>query len=561
MAADGSVKGGATSVAPRLEVKEFRRRFKAAFAADDNWRALYDDAYEYAMPNRNAFTTATAGAKRGNKVFDSTAIAATVNGASRLKQDLMPSFKKFLKLAPGPMIPEHLREGMARELDNVTDKMFAFVHASNFDTSMDETLLDLMAGTGCLLTLEGELHQGLLNHVAVPVAQVALEEGTWGGVGAIFRKHRLAVRNVKLQWRDAKNFPQAWEQLLKDKPETEVDLEEGTYFSWARDGSAATAWYYDVIACAGKDGDTRIVERKYRINPWVTPRWYKMPGEAKGRGPIIMALPDIKTLNKIVELVLRNCALYVSGVYTGVDDGVLNPHTATIQPGAIIPVASNGGARGPSLMALQRSGSFDLAKIEIEDLRMTVKRMLLDRTLPPDAGPIRSATEIIERVKELAREVGAPFGRLHSELIVPLVRNWLDIMSRRGIIPKIDVDGLGIQVQVISPLAQEQNISDVEIVVRWLTVLNALGSELVMMTAKTEDLGQWIGEKLGVPNDLIRDKKERKVVMDDIKKMAANEIAKAGGTNVIPIGAGIAPQSVQTSAAAAGVAPFSRLAA
>ena len=552
------------SVAPRIGLKELRTRCKAAFEHALHWRSLHEDAYRYAMPNRNLYTTTQPGAKKNDVVFDSTAVASTVNGAARLKQDLMPSFKKFLKLAPGPMIPENLRESMAEALDDVTDRMFAFVHASNFDTSVDETLLDLFVGTGCMIVLEGDAwQQSVFNHVPVPIIQVALEEGPWGGVSAIFRRHKLPVRNVTLQWRDAKNLPPEWEQMRKTKPDTEVELEEATYFSIADDGSAATAWHYDVIACTSKDSDNaRIVERTYKVNPWITPRWYKLPGETFGRGPIIMALPDIKTLNKIVELILRNLALYVSGVYTGVDDGVLNPNTASIVPGSIIPVASNGGARGPSLLALQRSGSFDLGKIEIEDLRMTVKRFLFDHGLPPESAQPRSATEFIERVKQIARETGSPFGRLHTELIVPLVRNWLEIMKRRGLIdPRIDVDGLGIQVQVISPLAQEQNLSDVEVVVRWLTVLNALGSELVMMTAKTEELGKWIGEKLGVPNSLIRDKKERNLIMDDIKKMAANEVAKAGGTNTIPIGAGVAPQSIQTSAAAAGVAPFSRMAA
>lgn len=552
------------SVVPRMEVREFRRRFKAAFTAADQWRSLNEDAYRYAMPNRNLYTTQSAGAKKADVVFDSTAVNGTIAGASRLKQDLMPSFKKFLRLAPGPMVPKALREGMARRLDEVTDRMFAFVHASNFDTSVDETVLDLFVGTGCMLVLEGDAAVSVFNHVPVSISQVALEEGPWGGVGGVYRRHKVRLENIKRQWKDAKNLPAEWVSMMATKPETEVELEEGTYLAMASDGSGATAWYYDVVACAGKaSDDTRIVERRYKINPWITPRWYKLPGETFGRGPVILALPDIKTLNKIAELILRNLALHVSGVYTGVDDGVLNPHTAIIAPGAIIPVASNGGARGASLQALQRSGAFDLGKIEIEDLRMQIKRFLFDRTLPPEAGPVRSASEIIERVKELAREVGSPFGRLYQELIIPLVRNWLEIMKRRGLIDQaIDVDGLGITVQVISPLAQEQNLSDVEIVVRWLTVLNAFGSEMMMMGAKTEALPRWIGEKLGVPNELIRTNAEANQVMEDIKTKAANEIAKARGTNVVPIGAGIAPQSVQTSAAAAGVQPFAaRLAA
>ena len=32
--------------------------------------------------------------------------------------------------------------------------------------------------------------------------------------------------------------------------------------------------------------------------PIAVPRYYRVPGEAYGRGPILMALPSIKTLNR-----------------------------------------------------------------------------------------------------------------------------------------------------------------------------------------------------------------------------------------------------------------------
>ena len=65
-----------------------------------------------------------------------------------------------------------------------------------------------------------------------------------------------------------------------------------------------------------------------------------------GRGPCLYALPDIKTLNKVTELTLKNASISIGGVFTAVDDGVLNPQTISITPGAVIGVSSNGGARG-----------------------------------------------------------------------------------------------------------------------------------------------------------------------------------------------------------------------
>jgi hypothetical protein len=102
-------------------------------------------------------------------------------------------------------------------------------------------------------------------------------------------------------------------------------------------------------------------------SPWVISRYMKVSGEVYGRGPLLTALPDIKTLNKTLELLLKNASLAVSGAYTAADDGVLNPQTVKIVPGAIIPVARNGGPQGDSLKPLPRSG--DLQRESDRDQR------------------------------------------------------------------------------------------------------------------------------------------------------------------------------------------------
>jgi hypothetical protein len=539
----------------RRSVAEIARRCARAWQEKEQWRDLHEDCFEYAMPNRNSLNKTTPGEKKVDRVFDSTAIESCIAFANRIQSDLMPPFKKFLRLAPGPAVPKNQRDGLQRKLELITDTVFAYVHASNFDTSANETLLDLGIGTGVMLCMEGNTLRPL-NYVPVSIVQVALEEGPWGSVSGVYRKHKVRVENILGQWPDAK-VPARWLEDAKADPKAEKELIEATYFVTYGDGTADEVWCYDVVEA--KD-EKRLVKRLYENNPWLTPRWQKLPGETYGRGPVVQALPDIKTLNKIVELLLRNAALAISGVYTGVEDGTLNPNTAQIIPGSIIPVASNGGSRGPSLMELKRSGSFDLANLEIEKYRMGIKRMMFDRQLPPDEGAVRSATEIVARIKELARDIGAPFGRLHSEFLVPWMQNTIEILARRGLVPRIDIDGVQVQVQVISPLAQEQNIADVEIVVRWLSILGALSPELVMMGAKSEDLPDWLADKLGVPAILVRDENERKQHLEDIKRMAAAEQAASTRSNVVPIGSSGVP-GIQTAAAAGGVAPFARMAA
>ena len=84
-----------------------------------------------------------------------------------------------------------------------------------------------------------------------------------------------------------------------------------------------------------------------------------------GRGPVLNVLADIKTANKVVELILRNAAFAIKGVWQGEDDGVLNPSNIEIVPGAVIPIAV--GSKG--LRPLESPGRFDVSQLVLEPLQ------------------------------------------------------------------------------------------------------------------------------------------------------------------------------------------------
>ena len=246
----------------------------------------------------------------------------------------------------------------------------------------------------------------------------------------------------------------------------------------------------------------------------------KVAGEVYGRGPLVTAIPDIKTLNKTLELLLKNASLSIAGVYTAADDGVLNPQTIRIVPGAIIPVARNGGPQGDSLKMLPRSGDFNVAQIVINDLRMNVKKILLDDTLPPDNMSARSATEIAERMRELSQNLGSAFGRLIAETMVPLVARVMHVMDERGLIAMpLRVNGLEVKVTPVSPIAQAQNMGDIEKITQWVQLSSSLGPE-GQMAVRTGSIADYIADKLGVPANLRTTLEERQQMMEQAAQVA-----------------------------------------
>ena len=283
-------------------IKQLKQRHKAALARRQNWLGTWRDAYRFALPQRDIMDQPRPGQPKGDLVFDSTAINSLSAFANRITSAMFPPFQDIIALEPGPAIGKEDEQQARALLEDVTKVFHAALHRSNFDVAIGELLLDLGVGTGVMMMLSGT-EQDPFNFVPVALPLVALEPGKWGSVGGIYRDHKVTVEQMKSQWKDIK-LPADWEKKGADEPETEFTLHDGTYFD-----DDDERWYYDLW----RDDDEASLLKAVRVfdgaGPWITPRWTKAADEVYGRGPLLWALPDIRTANRVVELILMNGSL------------------------------------------------------------------------------------------------------------------------------------------------------------------------------------------------------------------------------------------------------------
>jgi hypothetical protein len=502
----------------RLTPEEIMKRQDLAQRKKDEFQQLYQDAYEFALPQRQLYGVWEGGAsgmKKMARVFDSTAINSTQRFANRLQSVVFPPQRKWCKLEPGLDIPAERTSQAQAIMELYGDKMFAVLRQSNFDIAMGEFLLDLAVGTACMMVQPGD-DVAPINFIPVPLFLVSYEEGANGQVDNVYRRMRMKGESIQRQWPDA-TIPPELQRKIDDKPTDDVELLEATIYDHKRGD-----YCYHVIDKATK---SELVYRRKKYSPWVISRYMKVAGEIYGRGPLMTALPDIKTLNKTIELLLKNASLAVAGVYTAADDGVLNPNTVKIVPGAIIPVARNGGPQGPALQALPRSGDFNVTQLVINDLRQNVKRILLDESLPPENMSARSATEIVERMKELSQNLGSAFGRLINETMIPLVAKILEVMDERGMIDlPLRVNGLEVKVSPVSPLANAQAMDEINGALQFAQIVQQMGPEGTV-AIKMGDMIDYLGDKLGVPASLRNDPAERAFLIEQQAQQQAQAMA------------------------------------
>lgn len=505
----------------RLTPEQILKRQATAQAKKDEFQQLYQDAYEFALPQRQLYGVwegGAVGSKKMQRVFDSTAINSTQRFANRLQSVVFPPQRKWAKLEAGSDIPPEQKQQAQAILEVYQDKMFTMLNQSNFDIAMGEFLLDLAVGTACMMVQPGDDVQPL-NFIPVPLFLVSYEEGANGQVDNVYRRMRMKGESIQRQWPDAE-ISDDLKRRIENKPTDDVELLEATIYDYKRGD-----YCYHVIDKLSK---TEIVYRRRKMSPWVISRYMKVAGEIYGRGPLMTALPDIKTLNKVKELLLKNASLAVAGVYTAADDGVLNPNTVKITPGAIIPVARNGGSQGPALLALPRSGDFNVSQLVINDMTQSIKRILLDESLPPDNMSARSATEIVERMKELAQNLGSAFGRLINETMIPVTAKILEVMDERGLIDMpLRVNGLEVKVTPVAPLAMAQNMEEVNSIMQYMQISQSLGTD-GQLAIKTDVLVDYLADKLGVPAAVRNTAAERAVLMEEMKNQQQQQaIAQA----------------------------------
>lgn len=469
------------------------RRYDAAKARRRDWESLWAQAYEYALPQRNGFSGAQPGARQTDRLYDATALDSAEQLAASLLGNLTPPWTQWFGLKPGPDLTPAQAEALAPALEKAAKTIRAHFDRSNFVVEMHQCYLDLVVGgTAALVVEENEPGAfSALKFSAVPLHRIALEEGADGFLDSSFRTLALTLAQLRERYPDAA-LPAALVRRGEKDPQLAFDVLEAV--------TAGAMGVFDYHVCLMDGGAPVVLQSgKFPQSPLIAFRWLKSPGEIYGRSPVMKALPDIRTANKVVELILKNASIAVTGIWQADDDGVLNPANIELKPGSIIPKAV--GSKG--LTPLEMPGRFDISQIVLEDLRTRIRHALLTDKLGPVSASRMTATEVLERSAEMAMLLGATYGRLQAELLTPLVQRAFAILRRRGEVPDVRLDGRFVELDYRAPLARSQGQRNVQNTLSWIQSVIAMGPEAAS-AINLPEAARFLGEALGVSSDLIR---------------------------------------------------------
>lgn len=407
-----------------MQPNNLQNLYKRALDMRSPWLTRWDDARRYTIPATDS-DTAT--------LYDATASDAADNLAASIYTLLTPPESLWLQLVG--------ESEMSQNADIATAVLRANLNDSNFYTTIHQCYMDLVInGTACLFMAEAPLgSSSAFTFTAVPMTDIAILPD------AVFHTTSIPLYEV-LERYPTWTPPSNIRDMITQNPNVPLNLVQSLV------GTEFTAWL-DV----GGNIENNIVSRgTFETNPYIIFRWSLASGEIYGRGPVLRALPDIKTANKVVELVLKNATIAVTGIWQADDDGVINLNNINLTPGAIIPKAV--GSTG--LTPLNSAANFDVSQLILKDLRERIRHAMLADRLGLLSEKEMTATEIMARNADMMRILGATYGRLLHEFIRPLCDRGLQILARRGLIAPIQLNG-DAELKYIAPIAQMTAIESV----------------------------------------------------------------------------------------------------
>ena len=482
-----------------------KKRCSSLESSRQTWEDHWQDILDYVMPRKADVTfVRSKGEKRTEVLFDSTAITANNLLAASLHGTLTsPSLPWFtLKLRDEELMNER---DVQLWLEDSGRRMYDTFNETNFNTEVHELYLDLCSiGTGALFVEEANegFEKGAIHFNTLHIAEYFIQENVNGKVDTLYRKYKLTARQA-IQEFGEENVGEKIIEASKNKPDKQfnfIHAVEPTIDYERATGKAGTKLPYHSCHCCVED---KMIVRTggYNEFPYLVPRWSKATGEIFGRSPSYNALPDIKTLNKAVEIGLKAWAKAIDPPLLVQDDGVIGRVRMT--PAGITVVRSDG-----AIKPLQIGSNWQITDMKENQLRTAIRQAYYSDQLQLQEGPQMTATEVQVRYELMQRLLGPTLGRFQSEFLNPLIERVFGIMVRaNAFMPTPEIIGnRKMDIEYVGPLARSQRMEESIAIERLYQLAMNVGQidPAIMDNINHDEAIRMRAKLLGVPKTVLR---------------------------------------------------------
>jgi len=487
------------------------------------WENHWQEIADFVVPAEDQITQkTTAGEKKGTQLFNTTAIHANEMLASGLHSMLTNPSVKWFDLFTGNKEIDSREDVKAWVQDSVR-KMHNVLNFSNFQTIIHEIYLDLGSfGTAMLVIDEDQKY--VVRFSSRPIVNALISADNKARIQTVYRTFEFTGMQM-LQEYGQDIFS---EQEKRDFKENPMEKHSVIHAVFPNDDfnpfqKSLSSKPFNSIHVF-KKGLKPVRKGGFEEFPYAVPRWTKHTHEMYGRSPAMKSLPDIKLINEVNKVSIVAAQKAIDPPLQAPDDGVVLPLRTA--PGSINYYRSGTKDRIEPLF----TGSDPRLGFEfMEQIKLSIRQAFFVDQLQLNEGPQMTATEVLQRTEEKLRMLGPVLGRLHNELLKPLVDRVFGIMLRRGIFldaPEI-LEDRDLQVRYSSMIARAQKATEID---NFNRALGAVGPLIqldpnIIDNIDMDGTFKYIVDTLDVPVEILASEQQKKQTREAKAQVAQQQQA------------------------------------
>ncbi len=513
-----------------------------------NAEVIWREIATFMLPNASSFIITgsrgqggTGGITTTTRLFDGTAIRANRDLASAIDSTLTNSATQWAQIEFESEIlkMDNGANGATQWLDDSVNKMFAAFADSNFNTEKASGYEMLTSMGSMALFQEGVDPTEIGKFAGFQFGNISINELAWsenrlGIVDTIYRRMQITAKQAFERFGDKVS-----EAIISDVEKNPDNLHDFIHCIAPRDPEDVDNVGI-IIDELNRPFASVYIERRtkdfveisgFYEFPVHVVRFNKSPNEQYGRGAGHIALPDTRTLNVGIELLLEatEMAIFPPVITNSEEEGGNQDYSAR----SFIYMDNPQDVRW-----FTPGSNLPLAQLSIERLVQQIREsFFLDKIMLPPRDSIgeMSAFETSKRVEEMQKSFGPITGRLEKEFLQPLTLNSFKMMLRTGAFDPIPdlvqqiMAGLipgetsELKINFINTLSRSQRFEQMGNVRQWIASLQeisvATGSPNPMDRIDTDEVAKLTEEILGVPPKLVRTDKQ----LEEIREARAQE--------------------------------------
>lgn len=542
-----------------MKASDIKKRFEALeterSTVEDVWRAIK----QYVVPFRGDFfkevnSEHSVEWRDNRQIYDSTAISACSTLAASIHGSLTSPAIRWFELKYRLDALNDDKEA-AEWLENAAARSFEALQDSNFNLEANETYLDLVSFGESGIIEEAEEKNGKfvrLMFQSVPVDEFYFDQDYMGRVLRAFRVYKWDALQILSKFGE-EHTPGKIKEMAADEKLCDQKMDV-IFCIYPRKG-AEDADTSKILAPKERPFGFKYVIRKdcaelgeeggYYEMPAFMPRWRKTSGSKHGHGPALIALPDILTVNQLVELILKATEKVIDPANKVTERGLLSD--LDLSPGGLTVVRTM-----DSLEPHESKARFDVSQLQREELQRAIRSIFYVDQLELKESPAMTATEVQTRYELMQRLLGPTLGRLQSDYLDPLVQRTFNILYRAGEFgdpPEIVLENGGhLDIVYTGPLVRAQRADIAQGVTRWIASLAELSqvphekAAEVLDNVDFDQIAKELANLEGVPAKLMASeaviKKIRKAREEERQRMAEAMAAQEEGAGLEAMGKG-----------------------